>query len=680
MSTYLLEIGCEEIPARFMTGLLEQIETLTKKTLDEEHLTYKSVQNLGTYRRLTLIIKDLPSEQPKRIETITGPPIKIGLDANQNYLPPAIGFAKKMGVELTDLICSDGYISVSKNTGGRKIVELLPNLIEHIILNLFLPVSMSWGRRGPVNPFIRPVHWIVSLLDQEILPITLYDIEANRISQGHRFLSEGPITIQHADHYEQALETASVIVDSIKRKARIQKNIPENHDADLLTEVTFLTEYPFVLKGNIDPVYLQLPQDVLIQCMKKHQKYFPLMDDNGTLQPAFFVAAENVTESNKHIIIQGNERVLTARLEDTKFFWEEDLKHPLETNLPKLEKVVFQRGLGTLKDKVNRIMTLSTYLKTILFPNSNIEVLNRAVELCKADLVSHMVYELPELQGVMGSIYASKQGESQEVCTAIIEHYLPKFSGDILPQTPAGILISIADKLDTIVACFCNGVIPTGSQDPLGIRRALYGVLQIIMYHKLDFDLELVIDKAYTDIAHFFRMDEPAQNALVKICKDQTMLKSMLNDFCLQRIRSLFIEKEISYDTADAILDTPNRNISELFQKATRLEAYRKANPEIMKPLIETAVRIQRLAQKATTHTINPDHFVLPIEHTVYAATQTSNSLDTLAKANTLWTQYFDEVLVMDKDPILQQARLSTLSVANTLYSTYLGNAEKLIM
>ena len=421
MSTYLLEIGCEEIPARFMPTLLSELKSRTETTLTEEHLTYLSVDTLGTYRRLSLIIKGLAEEQPKRTETITGPPTKIGVDANQNYLPPAIGFAKKMGVELTDLTCIDGYVTVTKNAGGQKTKTLLPDLITSIIKSIPLPIAMQWGRRQE-TPFVRPVHWIVSLLDQEILPIALYDIDAGRDSQGHRFLSEGKISIKNADHYEQVLETASVIVEPLDRYDRIKQNLPENHDADLLVEVTFLTEYPVVLKGNIDPIYLQLPQDVLIQCMKKHQKYFPLMDDKGALQPAFFVAAENVTESNKHIIIQGNERVLTARLEDTRFFWEEDLKHPLETNLPKLEKVVFQRGLGTLKDKVNRIITLSTYLKTILFPNSNIEVLNRAVELCKADLVSHMVYELPELQGVMGSIYASKQGESQEVCTAIIEH------------------------------------------------------------------------------------------------------------------------------------------------------------------------------------------------------------------------------------------------------------------
>lgn len=657
MSTYLLEIGCEEIPARFMPTLLKEIKDRTEAALDEADLKNLEVKTLGTYRRLAVIIKGLPSEQPKRTETITGPPAKIGVDANQNYLPPAIGFAKKMGVELTDLTCIDGYVTVTKNAGGQKTKTLLPDLITSIIKSIPLPIAMQWGRRQE-TPFVRPVHWIVSLLDQEILPIALYDIDAGRDSQGHRFLSEGPITIQHADHYEQALETALVIVDPRKRRDRIKKGLPENHDTELLTEVTFLTEYPVVLKGAIDPIYLQLPQDVLIQCMKKHQKYFPLMDENGTLQPAFFVAAENVTESNKHIIIQGNERVLTARLEDTRFFWEEDLKHPLETNLPKLEKVVFQRGLGTLHDKRIRIQKLADYLyEKLNFKNH--ETLNRAIQLCKADLVSHMVYELPELQGIMGSIYAEKQGESPDVCTAIVEHYLPKFSGDVLPQTPAGIAISIADKLDTIVACFYNGVIPTGSQDPLGIRRALYGVLQIILQHKLDLDLSTVIDQAYSPLGEQKNRDK-------------------LNDFFLQRIRSLFIEKEISYDTADAILDTSNRNISALFQKATRLEAYRKANGDTMKPLIETAVRIQRLAQKATTHTVNPTHFVLPIEHIVYEATQTSNSLDSLAKANTLWTQYFDEVLVMDKDPILQQTRLASLAVASTTYSTYLGNAEKI--
>ncbi|MSR89081.1 MAG: glycine--tRNA ligase subunit beta [Candidatus Margulisbacteria bacterium] len=659
MSTYLLEIGCEEIPARFMPGLLAELKTRAETALTEAYLTYESIETLGTYRRLALTIKGLGEEQPKRIETITGPPTKIGVDTNQNYLPPAIGFAKKMGVELTDLTCIDGYVTVTKNAGGQKTEALLPGLITSIIKSIPLPIAMQWGRRQE-SPFVRPVHWIVSLLDQEILPITLYDIQANRISQGHRFLSEGPIPIQHADHYEQALETVSVIVDPIKRKTRIQKNIPENHDAELLMEVTFLTEYPVVLKGNIDPVYLQLPQDVLIQCMKKHQKYFPLMDENSTLQPVFFVAAENVTESNKHIIIQGNERVLTARLEDTRFFWEEDLKHPLETNLPKLEKVVFQRDLGTLHDKRIRIQKLADHLyETLNFKNH--ETLNRALQLCKADLVSHMVYELPELQGIMGSIYAEKQGESPDVCTAIVEHYLPKFSGDSLPQTPAGITISIADKLDTIVACFYSGVIPTGSQDPLGIRRALYGILQISLHHKLALDLSIVIDQAYALLGEQKNRDK-------------------LNDFFLQRIRSLFIEKEISYDTVDAILDTPHRNIYALFKKATQLEVYRKDNADTMKRLIETAVRIQRLAQKATTQTVDTAQFVLPIEHAVYEAIQASNSLDSLAKCTPIWTQYFEDVLVMDKDPILQENRLAFLASTHSCYNEYLGNSEKLVV
>jgi glycyl-tRNA synthetase beta chain len=665
---YLLEIGCEEIPARFMRALLEELQEKTQDILQKNQIGYQNIKTLGTYRRLAIVITGLDKIQPKRTQLIQGPPSRIAVGPNNEWLPPAIGFAKKCEVDIDALVISNDYVTISKEEGGHPTETLIPILMSEIISNLTLPIAMRWGHE--TRPFIRPIHWIVSLLDQKELEIPALFLRKDHtfnVSHPHRFLKSDPIKIQSARHYEQALETAHIIVNPEKRLEKIKSTLlveldESDIDNDLLNEVVFLTENPVVLTGKINPKYLQIPQEIIIQCMKKHQKFFPLIK-NQILQPAFLAVADNVTKDNQSTIIAGYERVLTARLEDVRFFWEEDQHHPLDHFLPKLKKVVFQKGLGTIQDKVDRMMQLTQYLNTTLDFNIPQTTLERAVTLCKADLVSQMVFELPDLQGIMGALYAKAQGEDPAVSTAIQEHYLPKFAGDTLPHSQLGILLSIADKTDTIIACFQNDLIPTGSQDPWGVRRAIYALLQIASEHRLALPLENILNEAYKGFQN------PPKN------------QEKLTDFFTQRLRSFLIEKDLPYDLVDAKIDSQNpTSLTQLQEEIQTITHYKTAHPESFKLITETATRIQRLAEKSTTDDISETHFKDPIEHDALKASDAINTLEDLQKLSTVMTVYFEKILVMDKDEAIQKNRLATLKKTAISYKKILGNPEKIIL
>lgn len=677
--TYLCELGFEEIPARFMPEFLRELNDNTAKLLEAARLEYAGLKILGTYRRLSIIIEGLGNAQADLEETMVGPPVAIALDENGNPKPAAFGFAKRLGISVENLeqVEQKGqlYLAGTRFEKGRDSSEILPDLVGKIVKSLNLPIAMRWGQ-GEYSCF-RPLHWIVSLLDDKVLPISLFGQVADRVSYGHRFLTQNPnkassasgkqVQITNATQYETVLNAHFVMVDPEKRRELILAKLseviaPAHIDNDLLTEVIFLLEWPELLKGSFDSAYLNIPDEALIQCMKKHQKYFPLFK-NDQLSGEFMLAGDSVTDLNRETIIKGNERVLKARLEDVKFFFDEDLKAPLENFLPKLEKVVFQKGLGSLGDKVRRLAQLGKQITTDLGFNEQVADIQRTITLAKADLVSQMVYELPELQGIMGGIYAQAHSENEAVSVGITEHYKPRFSGDSVPTTATGVVTSIADKLDTIVACFYNNLIPTGSQDPLGVRRALYGVASILFEKKLNVDIEAWITQSYA------LFGEPKN-------------REKLNTFITARFENFLTDKGIRYDVAQAVLAAHPYNISLAYNYALQIEEFSKNNDAAFKALLETAVRVGRLAAKAGDAKLDPKQFVADSEtvaHTHYLPlVSVSPTLENLATLTAPLTDYFDNILVMDKVEVIKNNRLAFLRNVSLLYRK-IADFEKIV-
>ncbi|MCP4051154.1 MAG: glycine--tRNA ligase subunit beta [bacterium] len=688
---FIFETGTEEIPARFMEALLNDLAAKAIELLNKARLSYSTVKTTGTYRRLTLIVSDLIEKQDNITKLIKGPPLKISIDEKGNYLPPAKGFAKKMNIKLADLkiIEEKGikFIQAEKKEAGQNVQTLFQSLIPELISSLSLPIAMKWGTEK--QSFIRPVHWILCMYDKEIIPFEIFGISSSNYSFGHRLLTKNtddnfiasgaPVKIEKAKDYESRLMKSYVLVDQEKRKwlikdyleGKIDKNAI---DSDLVTETTYLTEQPKPMHGQFDPEYLKIPKEVLIQCMKKNQKFFPVTR-KGEFMPEFITIADNVTHKSSANIIAGNEEVLRARLEDVKFFWEADNKIKLESNLEKLKQVVFQKGLGTIYDKVLRLDKLSVYLTEKLMLNTYKDEIKRTVYLCKTDLVSNMVFELPGLQGTMGKLYALNQQEDSLVAAGIEEHYYPKYAGGQLPLSPTGIVTALADKFDTVVSCFQNGLIPTGSQDPWGVRRAVYGILQIVYNNKYTISLEKCIDKAYAVLN-----------------KDSSNKEELLR-FFNQRLRSFYIDNGLSYDTVEATLANSLQNIikSESISKA--LDIKRIEKPVEFKLLVDTAIRIKRLSPEISSCQVDQSLFEINEENTAWTAyNKTSRTIDGLYKNNEYdqlidslidlsraVTNYFDQVLVMSKNDKIKQNRLSFILSLNKLYQLC-ADFEKIVI
>jgi len=679
-SHYLLEIGCEEIPSRFIPGLLSDLSTRISQALTTARIDFSEISTLGTYRRLTIIISGISNTQKDHQEDIIGPPANIALDANGNPLPPAIGFAKKSNIDVDQLkiITKNGqtYIGFTKNEKGSLTIKVLPQLVTDIIKNLPLPIAMRWGSH--TDTFIRPIHWIVSLFNDKVVPLTLFDITAGRISYGHRLLTDNPskkdlisgekITLKRATDYEMTLRKSKVMVNQNDRRSLILDELKRHMsdvtiDQETLDEVTYLVEWPTLIQGHFNKEYLTIPKQALIQCIKKHQKYFPLIQNN-TLTHEFWVVADNITSHNKDIIIKGNQNVLTARLEDVKFFWEEDLKVTLDDLTPKLATIVFQKGLGSIQDKVNRVSKLANHIAQDIGASAHIADIQRTITLAKADLVSHMVGELPELQGLMGAVYAKYQGESDLVCQGIQEHYMPKSASDGIPKSITGTVVALADKLDTTVASFHNNLIPTGSQDPWSIRRGVYGIAKILVDGELNVSLTPWINEAYLNL-------ESRKN-------DDKLLA-----FISQRFHSFLEERGLSQDSVQASLSTHGLHLLNAQKTAKDIDYFRKKSPGAFKSLVETAVRISRLAKNiAPNQPITESLFELAEEKNSYKVFQALPKEATLADLSSLtksMTEYFEKVLVMDKNPDIKTNRLRFLATLAHRYGQ-LANFEKIII
>ena len=491
MNNYLLlEIGVEELPSRFGQTTLDQIENNLSKLLKEERINFDNIEKYATPRRLTFVIKNLADKATDLEEEVKGPAKKIAVDADGNFTKPALGFMKSKGLDPENVyfkqLGNAEYLFGTIKQEGKHTSEVLKTIVPEAIKNVTFPKAMRWG--GKNMRFARPIRWMVALLNNEVLDIDLEGIKSSNITRGHRFLGEKEFEVNSVEEYFEKLDKNFVVLDQHKRKEMIREQAIEvakslggevELDEDLLEEITFLVEYPTAFYGEFDEEYVKLPKEVVTTPMKEHQRYFPVLKD-GKLLPNF-IAVRNGDSNRIDLVKAGNEKVLRARLADALFFYHEDTKKPLESFVDKLQTVVFQAKLGTVYDKTLRIEKLSQVILNELNMTESKENTLRAAKLCKADLVTNMVFEFTELQGIMGRDYAQVSGENEEVCQGIFEHYLPRFAGDILPETNTGIALSIADKLDSIAGFFAIGIKPSGSQDPYALRRQALGILSILL-------------------------------------------------------------------------------------------------------------------------------------------------------------------------------------------------------
>lgn len=677
MNNYLLlEIGVEELPSRFGQTTLDQIENNLSNLLKEERISFDNIDKYATPRRLTFVIKNLADKASDLEEEVKGPAKKIAVDDEGNFTKPALGFMKSKGLDPENVyfkqLGKTEYLFGTIKQTGKETAEVLKNIIPEAIKNVTFPKAMRWG--GKNMRFARPIRWMVALLNDNVLDVDLEGIKASNVTKGHRFLGEREFEVNSVEDYFEKLDKNYVIIDQHKRKEMIKEQAIEvakslggevELDDDLLEEITFLVEYPTAFYGEFDEEYVKLPKEVVTTPMKEHQRYFPVSKD-GKLLPNF-IAVRNGDSNRIDLVKAGNEKVLRARLADALFFYKEDTKKPLESFVDKLQTVVFQAKLGTVYDKTLRIEKLSQVILKELNMTESIENTARAAKLCKADLVTNMVFEFTELQGVMGRDYAEVGGENEEVCQGIFEHYLPRFAGDILPETNTGIALSIADKLDSIAGFFAIGIKPSGSQDPYALRRQALGILSILLDRKLSVNLNNLIDAALDNYSNLeFNKEEVA---------------SQIVEFFVERVKNLFKDLGIRYDVIDAVLNNNLNDISDIHTRA--LELNRWLQKDELVEMLTAFNRVSTLAEKATTDVVKEELLKEDAEVKLYnsfkeikanvesllADKKYNEALDAFATLRPLVDNLFDNVMVMDKDEAIKENRLGLLK---QIYSTML--------
>lgn len=671
---FILEIGTEEIPARFMPSALEQLVCLAESMLADLRLDSGKIASYGTPRRLTLYITGLAETQKEMTEEIKGPARKAAFDETGAPTRAVEGFARSQGVAISDLITKEvgnaEYVFAVKKHTGRPAMEVLPEFCLQVIHKLSFPKPQRWGDKE--MRFARPIRWLLALFGSDLVEFELEGLSSAKFTYGHRFLSKGKIDVSSAGEYVDKLKQHYVIVDQEERRQMIRDQVEQlaekeggrvEPDEELLEEVTHLLEYPTALCGTFAREYLRLPKEVLITPMREHQRYFPVVDAGGKLL-AKFITVRNGTDAYLEIVREGNEKVLRARLADAEFFYEEDLKAPLAQNVEKLKKIVFQESLGTVYEKVERLMNLGEYLVEAagVADGETLADIKRTALLCKADLVTNMVYEFPELQGIMGREYARYNGEPAAVAEGIFEHYLPRFAGDILPATDIGRMVSIADKIDTIVGCFAVGIQPTGSQDPYALRRQALGICHIVLDSRYNLSFEQLIDRAYSNYAGKIK---------AKLSLDE--VKTEISEFFKQRLKNIFADRGLSYDVVDAVLAAGYDNFVDTLNRAEALAALR--NQEIFGKLLTAYNRVANLAKKAVDDQVDPDLLAEDVEKNLYRdfavareefqtylnQGQYRQSLQRFALLQQSIDAFFDGVMVMVEDEPVKNNRLALL-------------------
>lgn len=664
----LFEIGAEEIPAGFMPNILGQLKTLAETKLNDAHLPFESIATYGTPRRLALIVEGLADTSAEISERHKGPSASIAYDADGNPTKAAIGFARGKGLDVADLVVEDGYIYAETKTAGVPAKDIVTDMLPQLITGLNFPKSMHWGNLDA--KFVRPVRWLVALLDEEVIPVEFATVKSGNVTRGHRFLGADEITIKNAASYVDTLEENFVMVDQDARRELISKQLHDMAasknasivwDDDLLEEINYLVEWPTALCGGFEESYLALPDAAIITPMKDHQRYFPLVDQDGKLLP-MFLTVRNGSDHSIEVVQAGNERVLRARLDDAKFFFNEDRKKPLIDRQDGLTKIVFQEGLGNLADKTERLLTLGRVFseECELHEDARV-VLERATELAKTDLTTGMVTEFTELQGVMGKEYALLDGESPEVAEAIFEQYLPRFAGDVLPQTEAGKVLSIIDKIDNIVATFSRGLIPTGSQDPYALRRQTIGILNILLNSEWNISLRPIIVESMNLI------NVPADK--------QDELLGQVEEFITLRLKNIFLDREVPHHVIDLLLSNNELSVADAEGLVKALLANRiDENVE----LVQAFTRMYNLVKDVTYTGVDESLLKEEAERALYQmATKASEaSIDAWDKNDydavvavpaTLVpaiNKFFEDVMVMDKDEAIKANRLQLVRLA----------------
>ena len=670
--TLLLEIGTEEVPAHVMPGILSQLKENAAKTFEELRIEYKNIKTLGTPRRSALLVEGLAEQQADLSKENRGPAVNIAFDADGNPTKAAQGFARGQGVKPEELVTKDGYVYAMVHEKGGQTVDLLGDTLKGLVDGLNFPNNMHWADLD--YKFIRPLRWLVALYGQDVIDFEVANVKSGRTSRGHRFLSEGDFEIANAEDYVEACRKASIIVDQNERCEMIRQQIAEVAAAnggqaevneDLLEEVLYLVEYPTALCGKFDEKYLALPAEAVITPMRDHQRYFPVLKD-GQLLP-LFITIRNGGKEHLETVQHGNERVLRARLEDAQFFFDEDRKKTLEQHGEKLKTVVFQDGLGTIYDKALRLEVLAGYIADAIGANEQDKKdAVRAAKLAKADLVTGMVTEFTELQGVMGREYALLDGETKAVAQAIDEHYMPRFAGDSQPASVAGRIVSLADKIDTIVGTFSRGLIPTGSQDPFALRRQALGIVNMLKEAQYHISLSQLVVKAM----ELLNIADAGQ---------QAKLQNDVADFMKLRLKNVLADAGIRYDVVDAVFVT----VDDIYGVFLRAQAVNEAVKQDMEKTIQAFVRTGNIARKAedVQAAVEADLLAEQVEKDLCKAYEAAASkvekeivaqdyagaIATLSQLAAPIDAFFDGVMVMDKDEKIKNNRLGLLKLVDNL-------------
>lgn len=697
MEKLLFEIGTEEIPAKFMPGILKQLKELAAAKIQELRIPFEDITVYGTPRRMAFIAGGVAETQADVVVEAKGPSVKIAYVSGAPS-KAAQGFARGQGVDVKDLVVRDNYVYAVKHLAGQPVVELLPGLLMDILTSLSFPKTMRWADYE--FRFVRPIRWMVALFGDQIIPVEICGVKSGKFSMGHRFMQQslkaaaesqgllsaalskvgnkvysalagvkGAVEIPSAGDYKKVMYDNFVMVDQDERRALILQQIKDlaaqnggeaEINEDLLEEVNYLVEWPTALCGKFEEKFLSLPKECIITPMREHQRYFPVLDEDGNLLNKF-ITVRNGGSEHLDIVTHGNERVLRARLSDAEFFFNEDRAIKLEDRLEKLKTVSFQEGLGNMYDKSERLVKMAEMLRFAINTPVDEEELRRCALLCKTDLVTGMVIEFTELQGVMGREYALLDGEKPEVATGIFEHYLPRFAGDALPATTIGRIVGIGDKLDNICATFSRGLAPTGSQDPYALRRQALGVINIL----IDANYHISLAKIIAGTLYLLDIKPEETGKLVP----------QIMEFFKQRLRNLLMDQGIRYDVIDAVFaDKRNDDMVDLAVRCKALAAYVEAgNAE---PLVQVSVRVSNLCKKiekevAISGALFKDESENKLHEVVAAVSKEiipeivlydyAAVLKAGEKVIEPVNTFFDNVMVMDEDENVKNNRLAML-------------------
>ncbi|ABW67516.1 glycine--tRNA ligase subunit beta [Desulfosudis oleivorans] len=684
--TLLFEIGTEELPAGYIEPALAALANTLVRKLTEARVACGTARTFGTPRRLAVIIEDVAGKQETVTTELTGPPRSVGMDENGRFTLAAKKFAEKAGVALKAVKVvrteKGEYLAARKVEKGVLTSRILKTVLPQVITSLPFPKTMKWADRN--ETFARPVHSLTVLLGKSVVRLSWAGISSNRNCMGHSFMHPAPVSISHPDAYVEQMRRHFVLVDTAERKAAVRREIGQAAialggellpDEELVDVVTNLVEYPVASAGRFDEKFLALPKEVLITSMRSHQKYFAVTDKKKNLMPCF-VAVNNTKVSDIDVVTTGHQRVLRARLEDAMFFYQKDLQAPLDQRVPDLARVVFQARLGTLLEKTQRIEQLGLMLAGQADPGNTAtgQTVVRAATLCKADLVTHTVIEFPKLQGVMGRVFARASGEPEAVARAIEEHYQPLYAGADLPESLAGALLAVADKIDSICGCFAVGLVPSGASDPYALRRQGIGLIQILLSHNIGASLSRIIQAAMAPFASV--STEPVQAAA-----DGVSL------FLRGRMAQMLVDDGVPRDVATAVLNASADHVPDAWKRSRALAAV-KPLPDF-EPIAAAFKRVANIIKKADPKEIagevNSDLFEAPAESTLLDACQAvkikmddalarqdySRALTEIADLRSVVDTFFDEVLVMAKDSGRRRNRLALLSRVNSLFKGF---------